>query len=131
MKKYQTFKKDYAELFNAPFSFFGSVALSLNKRFSVKPQLYIESKNGERFTIEASEGKAGFTLRIRSMNNATIVDAHKWKRPEDAPLPDLVGEEVNEIELCIYHKEEWSQAFKKWYLGKGEYPGDKEEFKNG
>jgi len=112
-RKYATFKKDYAELFDKPASFFRNCSLYLTKRFFANPRLEIWGKGGQRrYWIEASEGPAGLMLRIQTPINNQIVATNVSER---------------EVELMIYCDDEWTRKFRLWYDGKGEHPGEKPE----
>lgn len=71
-----------------------------------------DSKSGRGFRIRASNGPAGFALRVSTFGKAaTIADV----------IPDnesAVGHDAVDFGLCIYNDDEKSQAFRARYVAK-------------
>lgn len=99
-------KKQYADAFSNPrLPFSHSAGEPHTAKLILFPNgrpgaVWIESIDGQRqFSVEASDGPAGLSIRIYTLNGATPRVYHDGRY----------------LEICSYKPDEHSQAYARWY----------------
>jgi hypothetical protein len=103
-------KRAYAALFDEPSYLFGNgtetVLFPNGER-----DIWIKNTRGTKgFSIRASDGPCGFSVRIRAFNNDGVT-VHSDYLPTTSRLEGL-----REVECIDYYSDEYAQAFKRWYF---------------
>lgn len=117
MSKRRT-KKQYMMLFNQPHLLFDGCEVILWP--NGEPEIWIKSDD-KGFRITASEGPAGLGLRVNRFVGGPSITVTGNLDPdcEVAPQADFF-----EVTMTQYSSDLNSQAFKRWYGGKGPHPDE-------
>lgn len=77
-------------------------------------EIWITNADGTAsFSIVASDGPAGFSVRIKSAVGTLPADAHVMTRRD---YVTRIIEDVREISFTAYYPDAYAQQFRKWYL---------------
>lgn len=116
--KNRAYKSDYARLFDNPSGLFGP-GVEVKLWPNGKPVIWIrETSTGRVFEVKAGSGPAGFGVTVHAFNTFDAIGNTDANEPGEIPG-------THEVELCQFNTDSWSQAYRAWYRGNGEHPGER------
>lgn len=86
-------------------------------------EVTVHDDNGPSIIVEFSRGPAGISVYVRAGAGGVPLSVSGNVAGNQDPLPKDI--EAYEVSATAYYSDEWAQAFKAWYKGKGPYPGEK------